>query len=293
VYARLTSGPPGGAQACCGLFWQPGLGASGEYRIREGDEITLEPLRPRTFDKDSPVTAYWLKRCDGFQVTGRRGLTTVERAVYDDDPLHPTALEVHRARRGTKLVPIEAVEAVSPLRRVIYLRRRRSASARAVGGVTALAAYGRRAVLITAGSATAMWAYGAPRVRASARAGAGAAREQWPAVRQGGIAFGKSTVMFAAAAAAFVAAASVAAARFVRLCYRLLAPYAVRLGKTSFAFAGRALRSLRDQGAREIARVKRPQVVQPLPHTHELHGQPELLRDRDRDSALGGAVELR
>jgi hypothetical protein len=34
---------------------------------------------------------------------------------------------VHRARRGTKLVPIEAVEAVSPLRRVIYLRRRRSA----------------------------------------------------------------------------------------------------------------------------------------------------------------------
>jgi len=248
------------------------------------------------------VTAYWLRRCDGFQVAGRRGLTTVERAVYDDDPLHPAALEVNRIRRrGTKLVPVEAVEAVCPMRRVLYLRRRPSAPARAaVGGVSALAPYGRRAVRTTASSATAMWAYGAPRVRASARAGAGAAREQWPSVRQGGIALGKATAVFAAAAAAFVAVASVAAARFLRLCFRSawrlarrVAPHAVRGARSSFTFARGALRSLRDQGAREIARVKRPQVVQPLPHADELHGQPELLRDRDRDPALGGAVELR
>jgi hypothetical protein len=262
---------------------------------KEGDEITLEPLRPRTFDKDSPVTAYWLTRCDGFQVAGRRGLTTVERAVYDDDPLHPSALEVNRIRRrGTKLVPVEAVEAVCPMRRILYLRRRPSAPTRAaVGGVYALAPYGRRAARTTATTATALWAFGAPRVRASARAGAAAAREQWPAARHGGIAFGKASARGAAAFAAFAAAASVAFARFIRSAYRWLAPRAARLARASFAFARRGVRSLRDQGAREIARVKRPQVVQPLPDADELNGQPELLRDRDRDPALGRAVELR
>jgi hypothetical protein len=278
------------------LFCPAALRASGGWAIpTEGGEITLEPLRPRTFGKDSPVTAYWLRRCDGFEVVGRRGLTTVERAVYDDDPLHPAALEVNRIRRrGRKLVPVEAVEAVCPMRRVLFLRRRPSAPTRAaVGGVSALAPYGRRAARTTAGSATAMWAYGAPRVRSSARAGASAAREQWPAVRRGGIAFGKTTALVAAAIATFAAAASVAFARFVRAACRWLAPRAVRLARTTFAFARRAGRSVRDQGAREIARVKRPQVVEPLPDAHELHGQPELLRDRDGDPALGGAVELR
>ena len=278
------------------LFWRAAPRASGWWASSEGGRrITLEPLRPRTFDKDSPVTAYWLRRCDGFQVAGRRGLTTVERPVYDDDPLHPTALEVNRIRRrGTKFVPVEAVEAVCPMRRVLYLRRRPSAPTRAaVGGVSALAPYGRRAARSTASSATAVWAYGAPRARASARAGAGAAREQWPAIRQGSIAFGKATALCAAAVAAFAAAASVAVARFARSGYRWLAPRAARFAKTSIVFAGRAAGSLRDQGAREIARIKRPQVVQPLPHANELHGQPELLRDRDRDPALGGAVELR
>jgi hypothetical protein len=261
----------------------------------EGGEITLEPLRPLTFGKDSPVTAYWLRRCDGFEVAGRRGLTTVERAVYDDDPLHPSALEVNRIRRrGTKLVPVEAVEAVCPMRRVLYLRRRPSAPTRAaVGGATALAPYGRRAARTTANSARAMWVYGAPRVRSSARAGAGAAREQWPTLRRGGIAFGRTTVVVAAAIATFAAAASVAFARFVRAACRWLAPRTARLGRTSFAFACRAGRSVRDQGAREITRIKRPQVVEPLPDAHELHGQPELLRDRDGDPALGRAVELR
>ena len=189
--------------------------------------------------------------------------------------------------RGTKLLPVEAVEAVCPLRRVLFLRRRPSAPARvAVGGASVLAPYGRRAARRTATSATAMWAYGAPRARASARASARAARDQWPTLRKGGVAFGKAT-------AVLVAALSVAAAGFVRSAYRWLAPRVVRLTKSSFAFAARALRSLRDQGAREVARVKRPQVVQPLPDADELHGQPELLRDRDRDPALGGAVELR
>ena len=263
--------------------------------LKEGDEITLEPLRPRTFDKDSPVTAYWLRRCDGFEVAGRRGLTTVERAVYYDDPLHPAALEVHRIRRrGTRLVPVTAVEAVCPMRRVLYLRRRPSVPTRAaVGGVTALAPYGRRAARTTATSASALWAYGAPRVRASARAGASATREQWPAVRQGSIAFGKATAVGAALVAAFTAAASVAFARLVRSGCRWLAPRSARLAKASFVSTARGVRSLGHQGTREIARVKRPQVVQPLPHADELHGQPELLRDRDGDPALGGAVELR
>jgi hypothetical protein len=190
-------------------------------------------------------------------------------------------------RRGTKLVPIEAVEAVCPMRRVLYLRRRRSAPTRAaVGGVSALAPYGRRAARTTASSAGAMWAYGAPRVGASARAGAGAAREQWPAVRQGGIAFTKATAVLVAVIAAAIWSFAVA-------CCRWLAPRSARLAKASFASTARGVRSLGHQGAREIARVKRPQVVQPLPHADELHGQPELLGDRDGDAALGRAVELR
>src|SRR5437016_10719122 len=49
----------------------------------------------------------------------------------------------------------------------------------------------------------------------------------------------------------------------------------------------------RDERMREIASVERAQVVETLAHAEQLHGQAELLRDRDRDAAFRRAVELR
>src|SRR5689334_14033216 len=47
------------------------------------------------------------------------------------------------------------------------------------------------------------------------------------------------------------------------------------------------------QRPRELVRIERPQVVQALADADQLDRQPELVRDRDRDAALGRAVELR
>src|SRR6185312_8978522 len=43
----------------------------------------------------------------------------------------------------------------------------------------------------------------------------------------------------------------------------------------------------------EVAGVERLEVVERLAHADELHGQPELVRDREHNAALRGAVELR
>src|SRR6185437_1521902 len=108
---------------CC--LGSPGKRLVGHPR-QEGDEISLEPLRPRTFDKTSPVTAYWLPRCDGFEVVGGRRSAVVESAVFDEDPLHPVGLRVRIGNKRRRLIPIDAVEAVCPLRRLLYVRRRPS-----------------------------------------------------------------------------------------------------------------------------------------------------------------------
>src|SRR5262245_33575828 len=51
--------------------------------------------------------------------------------------------------------------------------------------------------------------------------------------------------------------------------------------------------SARDERLREVVRVERAQVLERLAHADQLHGQAELVRDRDRDAALRAAVELR
>src|SRR6266540_4030998 len=48
-----------------------------------------------------------------------------------------------------------------------------------------------------------------------------------------------------------------------------------------------------DEGAREVLRVERPEVVEALSYPDQLHRQAELVRDRDGDAAFGAAVELR
>src|SRR4051812_9797125 len=51
--------------------------------------------------------------------------------------------------------------------------------------------------------------------------------------------------------------------------------------------------SVGDEGPGEVARVEGAQVVQAFADADQLHGEAELLRDRDRDAALRGAIELR
>src|SRR5436305_4971923 len=43
----------------------------------------------------------------------------------------------------------------------------------------------------------------------------------------------------------------------------------------------------------EVGGIERAQVLDPLPDPDQLHRDPQLVRDRERDSPLGGAVELR
>jgi len=186
-------------------------------REEEGDEITLEPLSPRTFDSDSPVTAYWLTRCDGFAVAGVRGPAVVEGTVFDEDPLQPVALRVRRGQHGSRLIPIDAVEAVCPMRRVLYVRRPRSAASRAVGGLSALGPHGRHATRKTSQSVAAAWRYSAPRAVAAGVAGGAAARRQWPWVRRTLVTCVQAAVVFVLMIQALLVWAGVSLARGIRV----------------------------------------------------------------------------
>jgi hypothetical protein len=200
--------------------------------------MTLEPLQPQTFDRASPVTAYWLPRCDGFLVVGGRKDATVEHAVFDHDPHRPVALRVRRSRRKTMLIPIDSVEAVTPVARVVYLRRRPSVVARAAGGVWALTPHARRAGRASAAATAAAY-----------RASAAEARRQWPGVRRASkqtlVFAAQATVVFARTAWIVLVAVSIVVARLLRYGYRSarrLAPHGARLANDSVAYARRAFR---------------------------------------------------
>src|SRR5512133_1814007 len=66
-----------------------------------------------------------------------------------------------------------------------------------------------------------------------------------------------------------------------------------RLMTMLFSADGTRASLTRDQCAREVLCVERPEVFELLPHADQLHGEAELVRDRDRDAALRAAVELR
>jgi hypothetical protein len=208
-------GPPNTQSGFAGR--RSGQALRGSYR-RRGDEITLEPLRPRTFDKTSPVTAYWLTRCDGFEIAGSRGPAIVEGTVFDDDPLHPIALRVRRGQKSRRLIPIDSVEAVCPIERVLYVRRRASVASRA-------------AVRTGAGVATA-WQFGAPRARAASRATAVAARSRWPSVQRAAVGAAQAVCFAAVVLQALVVAGLVGGARLVLHGIRVVrrvAPHGARL----------------------------------------------------------------
>jgi hypothetical protein len=76
------------------------------------------------FEGSSPVARYWLSKCEGFAVTGgERGV--VEELIRDADPFVTTRLVVRTGRRRRAVVPAEAVAAVDPAERVVFIARRR------------------------------------------------------------------------------------------------------------------------------------------------------------------------
>src|SRR4051794_28182676 len=105
------------------------------------------------FEGRSPVGRYWLSKCEGFAVTGgERGV--VEELIRDADPFVTTRLVVRTGRRRRSVVPAEAVAAVDPAERVVFIARARrdhhtrtagtraAAGARRGGGTRAAPAMG-------------------------------------------------------------------------------------------------------------------------------------------------------
>jgi len=230
----------------------------------EGDEISLEPLRPRTFDKTSPVTAHWLPRCDGFQVVGGRRSTVVEGAVFDDDPRHPVALRVRHGHNGRKLIPIDAVEAICPLGRVLYVRRRPSVAARARVGFMALGAGVGRVARTSALVCAALWRFGAPRIRATALAVFGAGRERWPSVRRGAFVAAETAFFLALVAAMLVASASIMAARLVQAGFRAARRYAPRGARAAQRSFTQSRRAVADRTGDRVRKTPLAARVEPL-----------------------------
>jgi hypothetical protein len=75
------------------------------------------------FEGRSPVARYWLSKCEGFAVTGgEHGV--VEELIRDADPFVTTRLVVRTGRRRRAVVPAEAVAAVDPAERVVFVARR-------------------------------------------------------------------------------------------------------------------------------------------------------------------------
>jgi hypothetical protein len=109
-----------------------------------------------SFRKDSPVTAYWLVRCEGFGVRCGRRRGVVEKVGLDAETHRATALVVRFGLRRRTLVPADAVEQVVPADRtlVVHAEDRPARGSAAAGRARAAtgraarvsAAHGRAAV---------------------------------------------------------------------------------------------------------------------------------------------------
>lgn len=126
------------------------------------------------FEGRSPVARYWLSKCEGFAVTGgTHGV--VEELIRDADPFVTTRLVVRTGRRRRAVVPADAVAAVDPAERVVFVARRarqqrgRAAIMRAAAGARrggAGIAFARREM--TTRAAPAVGSAGRTTVRAAA-----------------------------------------------------------------------------------------------------------------------------
>jgi hypothetical protein len=129
------------------------------------------------FEGRSPVARYWLSKCEGFAVTGgEHGV--VEELIRDADPFVTTRLVVRTGRKRRAVVPAEAVAAVDPAERIVFVARRlrrrpaRSAMQRASLGarrVSPAVARTRRASVTAAAATAAVTRRNAPKVAAYLR----------------------------------------------------------------------------------------------------------------------------
>ena len=81
---------------------------------------TVEPVH--TFDQSSPVLAYWLTRCEGFEVTAGRRTGVVEKVALDRLDERADHLVVKFAGLRRVIVPSEAVRAVVPAEELLVLQ---------------------------------------------------------------------------------------------------------------------------------------------------------------------------
>jgi hypothetical protein len=210
--------------------------------------------RARSFDRSSPVHAYWLAHCEGFAVrTGRRE-GVVEEVELDLAQERAAALVVrYGPLRRVRLAP-ESVDVVVPDEELLVVpaaeappsrvaplasqaRERASASARAGAHATGRAgsALGRTIAAVAA----AIWL-------ATGRAGAWTKATLWPALRRGSSAAWRQAVL-----------ASIAVARGTRrgamVAWRELQRFAAWLSPRAGALARRTAAGVRSGAAAAAA----------------------------------------
>src|SRR4029079_19242341 len=85
--------------------------------------VRSHPIPVRTFDRNSPVTAYWLTRCEGFRVRSPRRRGVVEDVALDPATWHASFLVVrYRGLGRRRVVPAERVDSVGPAPELLVLR---------------------------------------------------------------------------------------------------------------------------------------------------------------------------
>jgi hypothetical protein len=184
--------------------------------------VTTETVEPvHTFDQSSPVLAYWLTRCEGFEVTAGRRTGVVEQVALDrlDERADHLVVKFPGLRRV--IVPSEAVRAVVPAEELLVLQPPEEPEPRLAPAAQRAKSDGARAVrasarasagaAVVAGRATSRGATAAWREagRASHQAGDGARRfGVWarPRAERAGRTLRAAAIAFAIAVATAVAA---------------------------------------------------------------------------------------
>jgi hypothetical protein len=82
--------------------------------------VTMEVGRTRSFDRSSPVHAYWLSRCEGFEVRAGREYGVVEDVALDSTN-QALYLVVRFGRARRREVPPSAVETVVPAEELLVV----------------------------------------------------------------------------------------------------------------------------------------------------------------------------
>jgi hypothetical protein len=139
------------------------------------------------------VAAHWVSRCDGFRVVvGHKDAGTVERAVFNADPLDPVALRIRRPHGQTRLIPLTELESVEPLSRIVYFRKRPGRGAVTGRRVSAGATQLRRSTITgmrRAAISSSRWTVSM--LHRSAGETARNTAQHWPAVRRALLAGGR------------------------------------------------------------------------------------------------------